>query len=439
MGFPPFVLACHSDAFHFPQSCLVAPSTMTWKQCSICHWWRRTDRPGSGCGCGRSLASSNRPPAPSKPTPPATRLPTGEDMAHRWQMAKTSASNPNHVRIEKICSACHSRSFASKTSCRICGSSLEGAYTLLPKQWPPLGVPPQVLALYDKASSHSSGPATEPPQPSVPPVTVASAAPSGPPTAQTGSLSGLTTSQLKAETAKLDKMLSDTLVAPEGSAIHQAVSQKLADIKTELSSRRPQGQQLDQALARERAAKQAREAAQRHVCGLGKVPGNCSSDLGTGCPCRGNNPGRNCQDQGLACRNRDGVYTASCLSACRSHLGHLGHPAPSGHSPGSCPCIDSCAWWPLPATSPSFACTHRSIFPRNSIPSWLLRTMPPCPQFGRRAKRVTLHSARSRSGTPRGRRAPSTSSRGTSHTARTARTQLDTPSTTQPASLAPAT
>ena len=126
---------------------------MTWTQCKRCGWWRRPNSGASACGC-TAVSSRHASARPSAPKPSSsTRLPTGEDLAHRWQMAKHSASNTQHVKIEKICAVCHSRSFANKSSCRFCGSSLEGAYTLLPGQWPPLGVPPQVLSLYDQAPS----------------------------------------------------------------------------------------------------------------------------------------------------------------------------------------------------------------------------------------------------------------------------------------------
>ena len=98
-------------------------------------------------------------PSSGKPAQSAQRLPTGEDLAHRWQIVRISASNPKPLgqtcSHEKICVLCPCRSFVNKTSCRTCGMSLDTAYALLPNQWRPLGVPPQVLALYGIATKSS--------------------------------------------------------------------------------------------------------------------------------------------------------------------------------------------------------------------------------------------------------------------------------------------
>ena len=51
----------------------------------------------------------------------------------------------------------------------------------------------------------------------------------------------------------------------EGSTLRQATLQTISDIRSEMAIRKSSGQQLDQALARERAARQAREAASQHI------------------------------------------------------------------------------------------------------------------------------------------------------------------------------
>ena len=50
---------------------------MAWKPCPIRHWWRRTDRPGSGCGYGQSSSIAKLASAPTKPVITALRLPKG--------------------------------------------------------------------------------------------------------------------------------------------------------------------------------------------------------------------------------------------------------------------------------------------------------------------------------------------------------------------------
>ena len=183
-------------------------------------------------------------------------------------MAKRAASNTQHVKIEKICAVCHSRSFANKTSCRSCGSSLDGAYTLLPGQWPFLGVPLQVLPLYDQATT------TPPPKDSVPEgsaskgdLDVPMDGSPGATSSSNGQLSALCNAQLKAEITKLERSLSDSLLSVHAP---QAISQSIANLKAELASRKSSGQQLDQALAKENAARMTREAAATRILGLEK-------------------------------------------------------------------------------------------------------------------------------------------------------------------------
>ena len=78
----------------------------------------------------------------------------------------------------------------------------------------------------------------------------------------------LTPNQLKAEIAKLERNLQDSVVVAEGTPLRAAMTSALTDLRKELSNRRPAGQQLDQALAKEKSAKQARMAAEKHVDGL---------------------------------------------------------------------------------------------------------------------------------------------------------------------------
>ena len=264
------------------------------------------------------------------PSLPSVCLLAKLDLAHRWQMARTSAANPKHVRIEKIChnALCHSRSFANKTSCRTCGTSLETAYTLLPNQWPPLGVPPQVLALYDTGSKSS---------------------------------------------------------APEQSAPVATSTTPLQDI--------------------------------------GKVHSCCKSLSGPGQASRGTGHCGHCQDQNPALGSGTSAEPPVLATSIGGHLCYLGHPSPGWHR-GTSSDIDA---------SP-LGCFHSSPCASIACTITCPSTTNACCLPGPRSSGLPM----SRSGSPRGRRAPSTSSRGTTHTARTARTQVDTPSTTVPASAAPA-
>ena len=57
-----------------------------------------------------------------------------------------TAIQPNHRKVELVCSHCHTWTFSHKSECRECGVPLATCYTLLPQQWPPLAVPQQSWA-----------------------------------------------------------------------------------------------------------------------------------------------------------------------------------------------------------------------------------------------------------------------------------------------------
>ena len=250
---------------------------MAWKKCPICHWSHFAQiGPEPPVAAWSALSHSKKPPAQVKTTSASIpSLPTGEDLIHRWQMAKTSASKPKHVRIEKDLFDLPQQELSrTRPHVDACKASWEGAYTLLPNQWPPLGVPPQVLALYDTSSGPCPTEMTKPhhPGPSssldVPMGGVAADTSSPPSAVHDSKLATLSNPQLKLELSRLEKSLADTTLATQGSPLRTALTQAVADVKAELVKRRPAGQQLDQALARERSAKQAREAAEKHVVGL---------------------------------------------------------------------------------------------------------------------------------------------------------------------------
>ena len=423
---------------------------MAWKQCSKCKWWSRPGDVRNSCGCTQASSRSTALPssAVKKPPPSVSRLPTGEDLAHRWQMARTAASNVHHVKIEKVCAVCHSRSFANKQLCRACGTSLDGAYTLLPGKWPPLGVPPQVLAMYE--------PQPDQPAPAVGPATAsATAALDSPMDGQHQAVSpvpppglqSMSIPQLKAEIAKLDKSLHDPLLS-EGSVLRTATLQTISDLRAELAGRKSSGQQLDQALAKEKTARQAREAAAAHICGLEQSLETARRTF---------QQAKEAEEQAAADTSRIRAQLAEgdpsvggqdsfCLpvevsSAIYGILRQAGIPPTKVN--GLLTSLGVGDVPPQPPLPPPVSGT--TGLPASSVPAEL-PVAGNCMSARRTSSTVNCDrkspspsvAARSRSGTPRGRRPPSQSSRGTSHTARTARTQLDTPSTTLPASLAPA-
>ena len=233
-----------------------------------------------------------------------------------------------------------------------------------------------------------------------------------------------------------------TLLASDGSVLHQALCHNIASIKAELVSRRPAGQQLDQALSREKGTRQAREAAEKHVAGLEKSLASARATL---------EQAKHAEDQALADTAKIraqlaeveavpvavpeplpvdvtsaiwGILHQAGIGAGRvtAMLPLLGVSELPPEPPLPVPAVPA----PAPAAMPPLL-AHNQSMPGNcppqvhtAIPQAMHKDTSPTPSRG----------GRSRSGTPRGRRAGSTSSRGTSHTARTARTQLDTPATT---------
>ena len=210
-----------------------------------------------GCLSQSRLGPRSSAAATSRPnnTP---QLPTGEDLSHRWQMQKP------HLKIRAMCA---SRRFvwsvtagASQTRplvgfFGVCKTSLAGAYTLLPCQWPLVGVPPQVLQLCEGSKQ-----ATEIPVPiaivaadfMAPAPDVAMAAPDNTANDSCGKIS------------QVERNSQENVLAVEGTPLRSAMQDVLVSLFQELTNLRPAGQQLDQAFAKERSTRNAR----KHVKGL---------------------------------------------------------------------------------------------------------------------------------------------------------------------------
>ena len=199
-----------------PRVCLTSTLTdMTWKQCCICQWWRRSDGPADCCGCSRRSRSNHQ---SGGNTTRDSHQCRHFSVAHWGTLAKVSAQDPRHVGIEKICAMCHSRSFSNKTT------SLAGAYTLLPCQWPPLGVPNQVLQMHETTTT--GPPLAASPSVAAPPVDKGTTQ-DIPMQSATASGSGrgdstakqFSSSQLRSEIARLERSLQEHACAPEGSRL----------------------------------------------------------------------------------------------------------------------------------------------------------------------------------------------------------------------------
>ena len=193
----------------------------------------------------------------------------------RWESAFLSSQNQSHRKIELVCCQCHTRTFNTKTDCRECGAPLATSYTLLPQQWPLLGVPQQVLQQFETARTQATsvsgnmpnGPVAPPP----PPTAQASTMPL-PAGHQVGMphvvplhapLTGFSRPQLLTEISAIEKYLKDT----EGttSAHRNALQATLQACRHELASRKSTGKRLDDAEARLRASQDATKAAETRL------------------------------------------------------------------------------------------------------------------------------------------------------------------------------
>ena len=80
-------------------------------------------------------------------------------------------------------------------------------------------------------------------------------------------LASLSFGELKAELVRLERSLQDSLMI-KGSALKTATLQIISNLHSEMMGRKSSGQHLDQALAKEKTARQARKAAAPHTQGL---------------------------------------------------------------------------------------------------------------------------------------------------------------------------
>ena len=94
-----------------------------WTRCRTCGWWQKSSGPCVGC------THVPRSAPPSKKGPRNAGL-AGEPLTHdllhkRWVEARNSAANTHHVKIERLCTHCLTRTVNAKPDCRSCGRSRE--------------------------------------------------------------------------------------------------------------------------------------------------------------------------------------------------------------------------------------------------------------------------------------------------------------------------
>ena len=140
---------------------------------------------------------------------------------------------------------------------------MQDCYKVVPGQWPPIGATTSVITQYEGPASPGEGaagpvPATttqDVPMPPVPPPST------NVPLAPDSGLHNLTTTQLRQEISRMDKHLQD-LPSEVFSSLRLSIEQNLQQAREELVSRRPEGQLLDQAIAKHKQSLRARQLAE---------------------------------------------------------------------------------------------------------------------------------------------------------------------------------
>ena len=227
-----------------------------WQTCRKCGWWQKGRGPCQGCRFSTGWPSSSRP-LPRHPAQTPTDNASPEILRERWQTAKQSAQDPKHVKIERMCPVCLTRTLGNKSICRGCHRDMTNCMRVLPGQWPPLNCPAHLLAQYEQPTAVSGQPPSKP---------VVVDAPMGgtdvsPPERPMQSLS---LAQLKAEKMKLERHILE--LPNEGfTALREQLEESLGATTREIQCRKPAGQTLDQALARHKTAVRAKAAAEEHL------------------------------------------------------------------------------------------------------------------------------------------------------------------------------
>ena len=235
---------------------------MSWHQCRTCGWWQK--QRGACIGCSRSGWSTWPSSVTSKTPKPklegAMPVPTAPTLQQRWQAAKQSSMDPRHLKIEVMCTRCFTRSLTARPLCRSCSHPMQDCYKVVPGQWPPIGATTSIITQYEGPVDGPAGtvPATttqDVPMPQVPPPAVTA------PTAADSALANLTTTQLRQEISRMDRHLQE-LPSDVFSSLRLSIEQSLQQAREELVSRRPEGQLLDQAIARHKHSLRARQLAE---------------------------------------------------------------------------------------------------------------------------------------------------------------------------------
>ena len=230
-----------------------------WRTCKRCGWWQKSTGPCSGCTF--SSRSAKATPSTARPSnqPPLT----DEVLRRRWSEAQTSASNPHHVKIERMCTHCLLRTINSKPTCRGCLRSLGDCARILPGQWPPLGCPSSLLKKFGEMAPAQED-ANDKPQSAPPQADKTEGMDFEGSSTTERPLIQVPLAQLKTEISRLEKHLLD-MPAEGFQALRDITESSLMTAKRELQARKPEGASLDKAIARQRQTAKAKLLAEEQV------------------------------------------------------------------------------------------------------------------------------------------------------------------------------
>ena len=218
-----------------------------------------------GCSYTRSsnVASSahrlhaGKPASTGKPQAPRTP----GSLQQQWDLARASANNARHVKLEHMCTQCFGRMLSVRAQCRFCSASMAQALTIVvPGQWPPIGATKSMLSRYEPNLAAATS--KEPAQAQVPEVQMHDAQDS--PQAKERPLQLLIAAQLRQEIVRLEKHILDLPQEGYGS-LRDTLEDNLSATRTELLARQPSGQALDQAVARHKQAAKTLQIAEQSL------------------------------------------------------------------------------------------------------------------------------------------------------------------------------
>ena len=124
---------------------------------------------------------------------------------------------------------------------------MQGCYKVVPGQWPPIRATTSLVTQYEPTTPAGDGGERAPQLAPCPDITMATGSPAT--TATNSALHSLTTTQLRQEISRMERHLQE-LPGEVFSSLRVSIEQSLQQAKDELVARRPEGQLLDQAIAR---------------------------------------------------------------------------------------------------------------------------------------------------------------------------------------------